>query len=76
MSSLDHYRAKAKELKARSQSEDSAISKAVFEELAESYVRLAHLEESHQREVRQKARAQSRQRDRLVLRMRTFDFIV
>ena len=30
MSSLDHYRAKAEELKAKSQNEDSAISKAVF----------------------------------------------
>jgi hypothetical protein len=55
MSSLDHYRAKAEELRARSQSEDSAISKAVFEGLAQSYVRLARLEENHQREVRQKA---------------------
>jgi RNA polymerase-binding transcription factor DksA len=59
MSSLDHYRAKAEELRARSQSEDSAISKAIFEGLAESYVRLARLEENHQREVRQKAWAHS-----------------
>jgi RNA polymerase-binding transcription factor DksA len=59
MSSLDHYRAKAEELKARSESEDSAISKAVFEGLAESYVRLARLEENHQREVRLKAWAHS-----------------
>ena len=59
MSSLDHYRAKAEELKAKSQSEDSAINKAVFEGLAQSYLRLAHLEENHQREVRQKAWAHS-----------------
>lgn len=59
MPSLDHYRAKAEELKARSQNEDSAISKAIFDGLAESYVRLARLEESHQREIRQKARAHS-----------------
>jgi len=59
MSSLDHYRAKAEELKAKSQSEDSAISKAVFEGLAQSYVRLARHEENHQREVRQKAWAHS-----------------
>jgi RNA polymerase-binding transcription factor DksA len=59
MSSLDHYRAKAEELRAKSQNEDSAISKAVFEGLAESYVRLARLEENHQREVRQKAWAHS-----------------
>ena len=59
MSSVDHYRAKAEELKAKSQSEDSAISKAVFEGLAQSYVRLARLEENHQREVRQKAWAHS-----------------
>jgi RNA polymerase-binding transcription factor DksA len=59
MSSLDHYRAKAEELKAKSQSEDSEINKAVFEGLAQSYVRLAHLEENHQRELRQKAWARS-----------------
>jgi hypothetical protein len=59
MTSLDHYRAKADELRAKSRSEDSPISKAVFEGLAESYVRLAHLEENHQREVRQKAWAHS-----------------
>jgi hypothetical protein len=59
MSSLDHYRAKAEALRAKSRSEDSPISKAVFEGLAESYVRLAHLEENHQREVRQKAWAHS-----------------
>ncbi|MBX9828334.1 MAG: hypothetical protein K2Y27_25490 [Xanthobacteraceae bacterium] len=59
MSSLDHYRAKAEELRAKSQSEDSAISRAVFEGLAQSYVRLARLEENHQREVRQKAWAHS-----------------
>lgn len=59
MSSLDHYRAKAEELRAKSQSEDSAISKAVFEGLAQSYVRLARLEENHQREVRQKVWAHS-----------------
>ena len=59
MSSLDHYRAKAEELRVRSQSEDSAISKAVFEGLAQSYVRLARLEENHQREVRQKEWAHS-----------------
>jgi RNA polymerase-binding transcription factor DksA len=59
MSSVDHYRAKAEELKAKSQSEDSAISKAVFEGLAQSYIRLARLEENHQREVRQKAWAHS-----------------
>jgi RNA polymerase-binding transcription factor DksA len=59
MASLDHYRAKAEELKAKSQSEDSAINKAVFEGLARSYVRLAHLEENHQREIRQKAWAHS-----------------
>jgi RNA polymerase-binding transcription factor DksA len=59
MSSVDHYRAKAEELKAKSQSEDSAISKAVFEGLAQSYIRLARHEENHQREVRQKAWAHS-----------------
>ena len=59
MPSLDHYRAKAEDLKAKSQSEDSAINRAVFEGLAQSYVRLAHLEEHHQREVRQKAWAHS-----------------
>ena len=59
MSSLDHYRAKAEELKAKSQSEDNAITRAVFEDLAQSYVRLARFEENHQREVRQKAWAQS-----------------
>jgi len=59
MSSLDHYRAKAEELTAKSQSEDSAINKAVFEGLARSYIRLAHLEENHQREVRHKAWARS-----------------
>ena len=59
MSSLDHYRAKAQELKAKSQTEDSAINKGVFEGLARSYIRLAHLEEKHQREVRQKAWADS-----------------
>ena len=55
MSSLDHYRAKAEELRAKSQREDSAISRAVFAGLAQSYIRLAHLEENHQREFRQKA---------------------
>jgi RNA polymerase-binding transcription factor DksA len=55
MSSLDQYRAKARELQAKSQSEDSAINRAVFEGLAQSYFRLAHLEENHQREVRQRA---------------------
>jgi RNA polymerase-binding transcription factor DksA len=59
MSSLDHYRAKAEELRAKSQSEDSAISRAVFEGLAQSYIRLARHEENHQREVRQKASAHS-----------------
>jgi RNA polymerase-binding transcription factor DksA len=59
MASLDHYRAKAEELKAKSQSEDSAINRAVFEGLAQSYIRLARLEENHQREVRQKAWAHS-----------------
>ena len=59
MSSLDHYRAKAEELTAKSQSEDSAINRAVFEGLAQSYIRLARLEENHQREVRQKAWAHS-----------------
>lgn len=59
MPSLDRYRAKAEELRARSQSEDSAINKAVFEDLARSYIRLARLEENHQREVRQKASAHS-----------------
>jgi RNA polymerase-binding transcription factor DksA len=59
MSSLDQYRAKARELKAKSQSEDSAINRAVFEGLAQSYIRLAHLEENHQREVRQMAWAHS-----------------
>jgi hypothetical protein len=55
MSSLDQYRAKARELRVKSQSEDSAINRAVFEGLAQSYVRLAHLEENHQREVRHRA---------------------
>jgi RNA polymerase-binding transcription factor DksA len=59
MSSLDHYRAKAQELRAKSQSEGSPINKAVFEGLAKSYIRLARLEENHQREVRQKAWAHS-----------------
>jgi RNA polymerase-binding transcription factor DksA len=59
MSSLDHYRAKAEELRAKSQSEGSPINRAVFEGLAQSYVRLARLEENHQREVRQKAWAHS-----------------
>lgn len=59
MSSLDHYRAKAEELRAKSQSEDSPINKAVFKGLAQSYIRLARLEEDHQREVRQKAWAHS-----------------
>jgi RNA polymerase-binding transcription factor DksA len=59
MTSLDHYRAKAEELKAKSQSEDCAINKAVFEELAQSYIRLARFEENHQREVRHKAWARS-----------------
>jgi RNA polymerase-binding transcription factor DksA len=59
MPSLDHYRAKAEELTTKSQSEDSAINRALFEGLAQSYLRLAHLEEKHQREVRQKAWAHS-----------------
>src|SRR5215216_918774 len=59
MPSLDHYRAKADELTAKFQSEDSAINRAIFEGLAQSYLRLAQLEEKHQREVRQKAWAHS-----------------
>ena len=59
MSSLDHYRAKAEALRAKSRSEDSAINRAIFEDLAQSYVRLARVEENHQREVEQKVSAHS-----------------
>jgi RNA polymerase-binding transcription factor DksA len=57
--SPDQYRAKAEDLKAKSRGEDSAINRAVFEGLAQSYHRLAHLEEKHQFEIRQKAQDRS-----------------
>jgi len=57
--SPDQYRAKAEELKAKSQGDYSPIDRAVFGGLARSYHRLAHLEEEHQLEVRQKARDRS-----------------
>ena len=57
--SPDQYRAKAEELKAKSQGDYSPIDRAVFGGLARSYHRLARLEEEHQLEVRQKARNRS-----------------
>jgi hypothetical protein len=55
MSSLDHFRTKAEELMTKAQQETSFITRALFEGLAASYLRLAEHEARRHVEIREDA---------------------